>query len=86
MRLVEDGAGENLHEIGIADEDGERGILDDVEILARQRRRDEAHRLRDDDEPHRQAAMQTQRARGLALAVRHRQHAGANDLGDERRR
>ncbi len=36
---------------GIADGDGQRGVLGEVEILARQRRNDDAQRLRDDHEP-----------------------------------
>src|ERR1700689_1084538 len=33
LRLVENRAGENLYEVRITDKHGERGILDDVQIL-----------------------------------------------------
>src|SRR5271165_481137 len=33
LRLIEHGSGKDLDEIRIADEDGERGVLDQVEVL-----------------------------------------------------
>src|ERR1700677_547755 len=53
LRLVEDRPGENLYEVRITDKHGERGILDDVQILRCERRRYESHRLRDYHQPHR---------------------------------
>ena len=64
---VEHRAGEDLHEIGIADRDRERGVFDQIEILAGQRRNDDAHRLRHDDEPQRRAGAQAERLRRFGL-------------------
>ena len=83
--LVEDAAGEDRHEVGIADGDGERGVLDQVEILVGQRRDDDAHRLRDDDEAQRLPGRKPERARRLGLALRDREDAAPHDLGDEGR-
>jgi len=44
LRIVPD----NLHQIGEADKSGERGIFRQGEILADQRRHDDAHRLWND--------------------------------------
>jgi hypothetical protein len=82
--VIENRARENLHEVRIADEHRQRRVLDDVQELRRERRGDKSHRLRDDHEPHRQAAMQAERAGRLALASGDRQDAGANNLRDER--
>ena len=82
---VEHAAGKDLDEIGIADGDRERGVLDQIEILAGQRRHDHAHRLRNDDEPKHRARSQAERLRRLGLAVRHGQNAGAHHFGDEGR-
>ena len=73
-------------EIGIADRHRQRGVLGEVEILAGQRRDDDAHRLRDDDEPQRLPLAQAERGCGLLLAARHADDAAAHDLGDEARR
>ena len=78
-------AGKDLDQIGIADGDRERGVLGQVEILAGQRRNDDAHRLRHDDKAQHRARPQAERLRGFGLAVRHRQHAGAHHFGDEGR-
>ena len=48
--LVQHGAGEHADEVGIGDGHGQRGVLGQVEIVARQRRNDDAHGLRDDHE------------------------------------
>ena len=53
--LVQHRAGEHADEIGIGDGDSQRGVLDQVEIVARQRRNDDAHGLRDDHEAQRLA-------------------------------
>jgi hypothetical protein len=83
--LVQHRAHEHLHEVGIADRHRERGVLGEVEVLARQRRDDDPHRLRDHDEAQRLPGTQPERARGLGLALRHREDAGPHHLGDEAR-
>ena len=66
--LVEHRAGEDLHQIGIADRHRQRGVLGQVEILAGQRRDDDAHRLRHDDQPQRRPRPQAERIGRLGLA------------------
>ena len=67
--LVQHRAGKDLHKIGIADGHRQRRVLGDVEVLARQRRDDDAHRLRDDDQPQRLAGRKSERGGGLGLAL-----------------
>ena len=66
--LVEHGAGEDLHEVRIADGDRKRRVLGQVEILAGQRRDDDAHRLRDHHEAQGLPGPQAERIGGLGLA------------------
>src|SRR6266404_6185434 len=68
--LIEDGSGEYLDQIRIADEDRKRGILRQIEILAGERRNDDPHRLRNDDETHRRSRTQAERIGSLGLTVR----------------
>ena len=83
--LVEHGAGENLHQVRIADGDRERRVLGQVEILAGQRRDDHPHRLRHHHEAQRRTGPQAQRIGRLGLPLGDREDAGAHHLGDEGR-
>ncbi len=83
--LVQDGAREHAHEIRVADGHGERGVFGEVQILARQRRDDDAHGLRDGDEPQRLAAAEAQGIGCLRLPLGHAHQARAHRLGDKAR-
>src|SRR6516225_7720724 len=80
--LVENGAGKDRDKIGIADRDGERGVLGEIQVLARQGWDDHPHRLRDDHQPERRAGTKAEGTGGLGLPVGHRKDPGPHDLGD----
>jgi hypothetical protein len=73
-------------QVGIADHDRERRVLDQVHVLARERRDREAQRLRKDRPGHRLAARHAECERRHATGPRDRLHAGADQLGDRGRR
>ena len=83
-RIVEHRAGKNLNEVGITDCDRERGVLGQIEVLIGERRNDDAHRLRNDDQPQRRAAPQPKRIGGLSLPLRDGGKARTHRFGDER--
>ena len=78
--------GEYVDEIGVADRDGERGVLGQIQVLAGQRRDDHAQCLRDDHEPQHVVVLEPKGARRLDLAMADRENACPHDLGDERGR
>ena len=83
VRLHHRGAGEDLVQLGICYRRAERARLDDVEVLAGDRRHHHAQRLWQDDLGQHLARPQPQAQCCLALALVHRQDGGAHDLGDE---
>ena len=83
VRLHHRGAGEDLVQFGICYRRAERGRLDDVEVLAGDRRHDHAQRLWQDDLGQHLARPQPQAQCCFALALVHRQDGGAHDFGDE---
>ena len=60
-------------------------FFDEVQVLAGQRRNDDAHRLREDHEPEHLALGQAERARRLELPAAHRLDPAAHHLADEGR-
>ena len=82
--LVHGGAGD-ADEIGIADGHRQRAVLGQVEVLAGERRYDDAQGLRQRDVAQDHAFLEPERARRLDLPLRHGQDAGAYDLADEGR-
>ena len=58
-------------------------FLVEVQVLAGQRRNDDARGLRNDDEAQHLAVGEADGAGRLLLALGHAQDAGAHDLGDE---
>ena len=80
--LVQHGARKHRHQIGIGDGDGERRILGEAEILAGERRHDQAQRLRQHDQAQGEFRLQPERTRGFGLAAGHALNARAHDLGD----
>ncbi len=81
--LAEARAGEHREQVRIADRNGERGVLGEVEVLVGQRRHDDPQRLRHRDETQGQSAAHAKRHCRLRLAARNREQAGAHDLGNE---
>ena len=49
--LVQHSAGEGGHQVRVADGGGQRGVLDQVQVLVGQWRDDHPQRLRQDDQP-----------------------------------
>ena len=77
-RRIHDG-----HQIGIADRYRKRAVLRAVQILAGQRRYDQAQRLRQDNKAHRLATVMPEGMGCLVLARVHGEDAGADDFRDE---
>lgn len=84
--LVERGASEHVDQFRVADGGAERGVLGQIEVLAGQRRNDDAQCLRHDDEPQPISLLDAERLRGLCLSVAHRPDARPHGLSDEGRR
>src|SRR5262249_28974443 len=68
-----------IHE---ADGNGERAVLDQIEILAGERRHDNADRLRNDNEAQHLRAREAERARCFELTATHRLDAATHDLAN----
>ena len=65
-----------IHEVGVADGNGQRRVLGQVQILAGERRNDDAQRLRNDDEAQRLAVVEAQRMGRFRLPVADGENAG----------
>ena len=84
--LVQRGVGDR-DDVLVADRDRERAVLGEVEVLAGHRRDDHPQRLRQHDLPQHLAAAAGPSAPAAShWPLRHRQDAGADDLGDVSRR
>src|SRR5712691_2399191 len=80
LAIVDDLGG--FGQVHVADDRGERGVLEEDDHLRHQRRDHVAQRLGQDDVAHRLRAGESQRPRRLHLPARHRLHAGAHDLAE----
>src|SRR5207249_2663399 len=74
-----------LGEVHVADDGGERSVLEEHDHLRDERRHHVADRLREDHVAHRLSARQAESGRGLDLAPWHRLDAGPHDLAEVRR-
>ena len=81
-RSVADGELGDLGELGEAEHRRQRRVLGQVEVLVADRRHGDAHRLRQDHEPHPLEAGEGEGVGGLALSLRHRLDRTPHDLGD----
>ncbi|KGW79231.1 hypothetical protein Y046_3902 [Burkholderia pseudomallei MSHR2990] len=75
-----------VRQLGDADRHRQRRVLDQVHVLAEERRQRDAHRLRQHDEAKRLQRRQAERARRVMLAGRHAAQPRLKLLGDERAR
>ena len=81
--LHERNPAESCHDVVIADGDGKRRVLGQVKVVARKRRNDQRHRLRNDHELQRPVRRHTKRERRFTLPLVDREDAAAYNLGDE---
>ena len=70
------------HDVLITDGDREGTVLHQVEVLASQRRNDQAQRLRQYDQAQHQSTREAERGAGFPLAARDALDAAAHDFGD----
>ena len=73
-----------VEQLGVEDQEAERGVLEHHDELADDRRQHRAQRLRQQDVRHHLGLAHAQRVGRLALPARQRRHAGAEHLGEHR--
>ncbi|MNI47660.1 hypothetical protein D3C73_1021910 [compost metagenome] len=76
---------DDADEVGIANRHGKARVLGQVEITRRRQRRDDTQRLRQDDQTHDLAVVQSQRPCRFPLPPIDGLDACTNDFGDDGR-